>query len=137
MKYRVRGFIAGLLAVLFLSNCVDSKSPTEPMPDFIVADLVATHDFEWIFNGVGNSFQMRTGQSYEVRITNTDMHDAHGFSGIPALGMNGVYLPPGGVVTLMVMPTAVQVGMHPFSCSVECGEGHSRMLATIQVVQEL
>ena len=125
---------------------VPIATPTPPAPTptltptpgsgTTIVNLVVKQ-FEWIFNGVGNSFQMRVGQSYQVRITNTDPagEDEHGFSGIPALGMSGAVLFPGQTVTRTVMPTAGQVGIYPFDCSESgCGSGHDNMLATIQVV---
>jgi hypothetical protein len=96
-----------------------------------VVQLLAVQ-FEWIFDSGGSSFVARVGQSYELRMSSGDIQ--HGFGGIPALGLGGVTLNPGAAPAVRTFtPTAAQIGVHTFTCSVVCGAGHP-FDGTIQVV---
>jgi heme/copper-type cytochrome/quinol oxidase subunit 2 len=101
-----------------------------------VVNLVAT-DFQWSFNGGGSSFTMRVGQAYELHISDGDRAGtaAHGFGGVPGLGIPGRALQAGGApMILTITPGADQTGQFFFSCDVpSCGSGHSNMLGTIRV----
>jgi len=112
-----------------------TPSPT-PAPA-IAMNFVAT-DFQWTINGSGTTAVLHVGQAYELRISDGDPSGraAHGFSGVPGLGIPGQSLQPGGAArVIQFTPTSGQVGAFPFSCNQpSCGSGHSNMLATIQVV---
>jgi PKD repeat protein len=103
-----------------------------------VVNLSAS-EFQWAFPDGSNSFTAHVGTTYELHITDTDPAgtDAHGFTGIPQLGMSGGILTPGGKTVLVrrFTPTSSQIGFFPFACSEEsCGTGHDGMVADIQVV---
>ncbi len=113
---------------------------TPTAPALVVIGLVATQ-FEWNFSGDGASGPMlvaRVGQSYQLQISDGDRvgTTAHGFSGIPSLGLSAQSLTAGGSPkTLAFKPTAGQLGSHFFSCSESnCGTGHNNMLGTVQVI---
>jgi PKD repeat protein len=113
-----------------------TPTPTPTSSAAIVVNLVAT-DFQWSFNGGGNSFTMRVGQAYELHIKDGDPigRAAHGFGGVPGLGIPGRALQAGGATVILTFtPDASQTGLFAFSCDVpSCGSGHSNMLATIRV----
>jgi heme/copper-type cytochrome/quinol oxidase subunit 2 len=114
-----------------------TPTPTPTSPGATVVNLVATQ-FQWSFNGGGSSFVMHVGQTYELRITDGDPPGtaAHGFSGIPSLGVSAASLTAGGTaVVRMVTPTAGQVDLnHFFSCNRStCGSGHSSMIGSVEV----
>lgn len=115
-----------------------TPTPTPTASPTTVVNLVAT-DFQWAFNGGGSNFAMRVGQTYELHISDGDPtgRPAHGFGGIPALGLSSQPLAPGRApVVVLFTPTAAQVGVFGFSCDMpNCGGGHSTMVATIQVLQ--
>ena len=113
---------------------------TPTAPAVAVISLVATQ-FEWNFSGDGSSgatLVARVGQSYQLQISDGDRPGttAHGFSGIPSLGLSSQALTAGGSARILTFkPTAGQTGAHFFSCSQsDCGTGHDSMLGTIQVV---
>jgi hypothetical protein len=117
-----------------------TRTPT-PGSGTTIVNLVATQ-FQWSFNGGGSTFQMRVGQSYELRISDGDSpgSEAHGFSGIPSLGITGIStLQPGGAPAIRnITPTTSQIQTHGFSCSrTQCATEsaqHDGMVASIQVV---
>ena len=113
-----------------------TPTPTPTPSPAIVVNLVAT-DFQWSFNGGGSSFTMRVGQAYELRIKDGDPigRAAHGFGGVPGLGIPGRALQAGGATMVLTFtPNAGQTGLFGFSCDVpSCGSGHSNMLGTIRV----
>jgi len=96
-----------------------------------------SHQFAWSFNGGGSSFTVKVGTTYEIHITDSDSPRAepHSFSGIPALGLSGRDLNPGGAaVVITFTPASNQVGSHLFSCgNSACGNGHDAMIATLVV----
>jgi heme/copper-type cytochrome/quinol oxidase subunit 2 len=113
---------------------------TPTAPPMVVISLVATQ-FEWDFSGDGASgpgLVVRVGQSYQLQVSDGDRAGttAHGFSGIPSLGLSALSLTAGGPPkTLTFKPTAGQLGTAFFSCSEStCGTGHDNMLGTIQVI---
>jgi heme/copper-type cytochrome/quinol oxidase subunit 2 len=112
-----------------------SPTPTAP-PATIVVNLVAT-DFRWSFNGGGSTFVMRVGQTYELRISDGDPagRAAHGFGGIPGLGIAAQPLQAGAPPRIVTFtPAASQIGMFGFACNQPtCGTGHSEMLAAIEI----
>jgi len=117
---------------------VATLTPTAPAT--IAISLVATQ-FQWTFNGEGASgpqLVVKVGQSYQLQISDGDRAGttAHGFSGIPSLGLPSLSLTAGGSPkTLTFKPTSGQTGTAFFSCSESnCGTGHNNMLGTIQVV---
>jgi PKD repeat protein len=118
------------------SSPVATPTPTPTPSPSIVVNLVAT-DFQWGFNGGGSSFTMRVGQAYELHIKDGDRAGtaAHGFGGVPGLGIPGRALQAGGATTVLTFtPDASQTGLFGFSCDVpSCGSGHSNMLGTIRV----
>jgi PKD repeat protein len=118
------------------SSPVATPTPTPTPSPAIVVNLVAT-DFQWSFNGGGNSFTMRVGQAYELHIKDGDAigRAAHGFGGVPGLGIPGRALQAGGATMILTFtPDASQTGLFAFSCDVpSCGSGHSNMLGTIRV----
>ncbi len=67
------------------------------------------------------------GDQVTIDITSTDV--AHGFS-LPAFGIKE-RLEPGKTVTVKFI--ADKKGVFLFSCSVQCGEGHSSMKGTLVV----
>jgi heme/copper-type cytochrome/quinol oxidase subunit 2 len=107
-----------------------------------VIDLSATQ-FQWTFTGdgaTGPTLVARVGQTYQLQIRDGDRAGtaAHGFSGIPSLGLPALALTAGGAPkTQTFTPNASQLGQHFFSCSeTTCGTGsqHDGMLGTITVV---
>jgi heme/copper-type cytochrome/quinol oxidase subunit 2 len=113
---------------------------TPTAPALVAISLVATQ-FQWTFAGEGaNGPQLvvKVGKSYQLQISDGDRAGttAHGFSGIPSLGLSALSLTAGGPPkTLTLKPTAGQIGTAFFSCSESnCGTGHDNMLGTIQVV---
>ena len=114
-----------------------TPTPTPTPSAAIVVNLVAT-DFEWNFNGAGNSFKMRVGQAYELHISDGDPvgRAAHGFGGVPGLGIPARALQAGAPPTIIKFtPGASQTGVFPFACDQpSCGSGHSSMFASIQVM---
>ena len=113
-----------------------TPTPTPTAPSAIVVNLVAT-DFQWSFNGGGNSFTMRVGQPYELRISDGDRVGtaAHGFGGVPGLGIPAAALRPGAApVVIQFTPGPNQTGTFFFSCDMpSCGSGHGNMVASIKV----
>ncbi len=113
-----------------------SPTPTAP-PAATSVDLVAT-DFQWSFENGGSRFVMQVGRTYELRVRSGDPvgRAAHGFGGVPGLGIGGQVLQPGsspGVIRFT--PTAAQIGVFAFACNIpSCGNGHPDMIGTIQVV---
>ena len=106
-------------------------------PAAVVVNMVAT-DFQWTINGGGSSFVMHVGQTYELRISDGDPigRAAHGFGGIPDLGISAQALQAGGAPRVVTFtPTASQTGLFAFSCNqTSCGSGHSEMLGTLQIM---
>ncbi len=101
-------------------------------PTATVTNIEATQ-FEWNFTGAGASgstLQARVGQTYQLQIRDGDPPGtiAHGFSGIPSLGLSAQSLTAGGPArTVTFTPTSGQLGSHFFSCDQSsCGSGHSR-----------
>jgi hypothetical protein len=82
----------------------------------------------------------RVGRTYQLQIRDSDRAGttAHGFSGIPSLGLPAVALTAGGAAKSQTFtPDASKLGSHFFSCSEStCGTGsqHDNMLGTILVV---
>ena len=114
-----------------------TPTPTPTAPTTIVVNLVAT-EFQWNFNGAGPSFTMHVGQKYELHISDGDRAGlpAHGFGGVPGLGIPARALSAGAPATIVTFtPSASQIGTFNFVCDMPaCGVGHSAMLATIRVV---
>jgi hypothetical protein len=106
-------------------------------PANVVVNMVAT-DFQWNINGGGSNFVMRVGQTYELHIGDGDPlgRAAHGFGGIPELGIAAQALQAGGAARVVTFtPAASQTGQFIFSCNQpSCGSGHAEMLGTIQVM---
>jgi heme/copper-type cytochrome/quinol oxidase subunit 2 len=107
-----------------------------------VIGLSATQ-FQWTFTGdgaSGSTLVVRVGQAYQLQIRDGDRAGttAHGFSGIPSLGLAALALTAGGAPkSLTFTPDASKLGQHFFSCSEStCGTGsqHDGMLGTIRVV---
>src|SRR5436309_7646708 len=120
-------------------SATQTPTPTPTTPANIVVSLVATQ-FQWTFGGTGASgstLQAKVGQTYQLQVSDGDRPGtvAHGFSGIPSLGLAAQSLTAGGAPrTLTFTPTSGQLGSHFFSCSESsCGSGHDNMLGTIQV----
>jgi PKD repeat protein len=120
--------------------------PPTPTPTTAAGPVIVnlnSKQFDWSFNGGGSSFTATVGVTYQLRISDSDpaRTDAHGFSGIPALGLSGADLtpsnnPPTVFVTRTFTPTSAQVGTHAFSCSNSgCGIGHDGMIGRIIVVR--
>jgi PKD repeat protein len=111
--------------------------PTPTAPAKIVVNLVAT-EFEWNFNGAGPNFTMQVGQTYELHISDGDRAGlpAHGFGGVPGLGIPARGLTAGGPATIVtITPNASQVGTFAYACDMpSCGIGHGSMFGTIRVV---
>jgi PKD repeat protein len=118
------------------AQATPTPTPTPTPAAAIVVNLVAT-DFQWSFNGGGSSFTMRVGQAYELHIKDGDRAGtaAHGFGGVPGLGIPGRSLQAGGAALILTVPPgADQTGQFFFSCDVpSCGSGHSNMLGSIRV----
>ena len=114
-----------------------TPTPTPTSPAAIVVNLVAT-DFEWNINGAGSSFTMHVGQAYELHISDGDPigRAAHGFGGVPGLGIPGRALQAGGTPAIIKFtPGANQTGTFNFVCDQpSCGSGHSNMLGVIRVM---
>lgn len=113
-----------------------TPTPTPTASATTVVNLVAT-DFQWSFDGGGNSFTMRVGQSYELHISDGDPigRAAHGFGGVPGLGISARALQPGAPpVVVRFTPGPDQTGTFLFSCDMpSCGTGHSSMIASFKV----
>ena len=114
-----------------------TPTPTPTSSSVIVVNLVAT-DFQWRFDGGGNSFTMRVGQTYELHISDGDPagRAAHGFGGVPGLGIPARALLAGGPAAIVTFkPGAGQTGQFFFACDQpSCGSGHSNMIGMIQVM---
>jgi hypothetical protein len=127
------------------SPTVPAATPTPTptsAPTTVVIDLSATQ-FQWTFTGDGGSgptLVARVGQTYQLQIRDGDRAGttAHGFSGIPSLGLSALALTAGGAAkTETFTPSVSQLGEHFFSCSEStCGTGsqHDGMLGTISIV---
>jgi heme/copper-type cytochrome/quinol oxidase subunit 2 len=122
----------------------DTPTPTRTPTALasVVIDLAATQ-FQWTFAGDGangSTLAARVGQLYQLQIRDADPPGtaAHGFSGIPSLGLSAVLLVAGGPPkTLTFTPDVTQLGAAFFSCSEStCGTGeqHDNMLGTLRVV---
>jgi PKD repeat protein len=113
-----------------------TPTPTPTAPRAVVVSLVAT-DFQWSFDGGSSNFTMHVGQTYELHISDGDPigRAAHGFGGVPGLGIPARALQAGGAATIITFtPGANQTGTFLFSCDQpSCGSGHSDMLGAIQV----
>ncbi len=116
-----------------------TPTPTPTAPAIVVISLVATQ-FEWNFTGAGadgSTLQVKVGQTYQLQIRDGDPPGtiAHGFSGIPSLGLSAQSLTAGGAAkTVTFTPNSGQLGTHFFSCDQSnCGSGHNNMLGTIKV----
>jgi hypothetical protein len=119
-----------------------TPTPTPTSPAATVVGLTATQ-FEWNFTGLGatgSTLTARVGQTYQLQVRDGDRAGttAHGFSGIPSLGLSALSLTAGGPAkTLTFTPDASKLGQSFFSCSESsCGTGsqHDNMLGTILVV---
>jgi len=117
-------------------------TPTPTSPATIVIGLTATQ-FKWTFTGEGASgstLVAKVGQAYQLQVRDGDPPGttAHGFSGIPSLGLSALSLTAGGAPkTLTFTPNAGQVGDFFLSCSESnCGTGsqHDEMLGILRVV---
>jgi len=117
-------------------SATPTPTPTA-QPATVVVNMVAT-DFQWTINGSGSNFVMHVGQTYELRISDGDPigRAAHGFGGIPALGIAAQSLRAGGAAKVVTFtPTASQTGLFVFSCDQpSCGSGHSEMLGTLRIM---
>jgi PKD repeat protein len=101
-----------------------TPTPAPTQPATVTVNLVAS-DFQWSFDGGGDSFTFRVGQPYQLRISRSN--GTHAFSGIPALGCAGSTLSSQSVCNFT--PTAAQIGTHAFACTNSlCGIGHNNML---------
>jgi hypothetical protein len=113
-----------------------TPTPT-PTPSGPQAVTLKAKQFQWDWNAGGSSITLHVGTTYTIQISDTDPRgtNSHGFSGIPALGMAGAILSPGGSgVTRTFTPQANQVGFYAFSCSeTGCGTGHNGMLGILEV----
>ncbi len=116
-----------------------TPAPTPTSPAVVIVSLVATQ-FEWTFTGdgaVGSTLQAKVGQTYQLQIRDGDPPGtiAHGFSGIPSLGISAQALTAGGPAkTVTFTPNSGQLGDSFFSCDQSsCGSGHNSMLGTIRV----
>jgi PKD repeat protein len=114
-----------------------TPTPTPTPAAAIVVNLVAT-DFQWNFDGGGSTFNMRVGQTYQLHISDGDPigRAAHGFGGVPGLGIPARALQAGGAPVIVTFtPSASQTGVFVFSCDQpSCGSGHSNMIGAIQVM---
>lgn len=119
-----------------------TPTPTPTSASATVIGLAATQ-FEWTFTGdgaAGSTLVARVGRVYQLQIRDGDRAGttAHGFSGIPSLGLPAVALTAGGAPKSQTFsPDASKLGSHFFSCSEStCGTGnqHDNMLGTIVVV---
>jgi PKD repeat protein len=100
-------------------------TPTPTVPALTVVNLVAS-DFQWDFDGGGDSFTFHVGRAYQLRVSR-DSGTQHQFSGIPAFSCSGSSLSSTQVCNFT--PTAGQIGTHGFSCTNSgCGSGHFSML---------
>jgi hypothetical protein len=124
-----------------LPPVTETPTPTPTSPAATVIGLSATQ-FEWTFTGngaVGSTLVVRVGQTYQLQIRDGDPPGttAHGFSGIPSLGLPALSLTAAGAAKpLTFTPDASKLGQHFFSCSEStCGTGsqHDNMLGTILV----
>lgn len=80
---------------------------------------------QWEFTP--STIQVQQGQTIRLVIKNQDVD--HGFN-VPGLDIDKI-LPAGETTTIEF--TADQTGTFPFSCSVNCGQGHSDMTGQIIV----
>lgn len=105
----------------------------------IIVNLRAIQ-FQWDFYapGVvgGSSITLTAGETYEFHIYSGDFKglDAHGFSGVSAIGLPGGALLNSGEPPVVYTFTATAVGTYGFQCTNFCGIGHDGMLGTIEVV---
>jgi hypothetical protein len=96
--------------------------------------------FQWDFYapGVvgGPNITLTAGETYEFHIYSGDFKglDAHGFSGVAAIGLPGGALLNSGEPPVVYTITPTAVGTYGFQCTNFCGLGHDGMLGSIQVV---
>lgn len=117
------------------------RTPTRtPTPGTTVVRLRGI-PWQWDFYapGVsgGSTITLRRGKAYEFHIFNDAPDDTapHSFSGVPAIGLNGVdLLAPGGHEFVQTV-TPQTAGTFPFLCTESgCGVGHDGMLGVIRVI---
>ena len=112
-------------------------TPT-PTPGSTQNVTLKARQFQWDWNAGGSSIVFHVGTTYNIAISDVDPRgaNAHGFSGVPQLGISGALLSSGGttIVNRTFTPTASQIGFYAFSCTESsCGSGHNDMVGTIQV----
>jgi PKD repeat protein len=104
-----------------------TQTPTPTVPALTVVNLVASN-FQWDFDGGGDSFTFHVGRAYQLR-TSRVSGTLHQFSGISAFGCSGSGLSSTAVCNFT--PTAGQIGTHGFGCTNSgCGSGHDTMSAS-------
>lgn len=104
-----------------------TPTPTPTVPALTVVNLVASN-FQWSFDGGGDSFTFHVGRAYQLRVSR-DSGTLHQFSGISAFGCSGSSLTSTAVCNFT--PTAGQIGTHGFGCTNSgCGSGHDSMSAS-------
>ena len=101
-----------------------TPTPRPTAPAVVTVNLVASN-FQWAFNGGGDSFTFHVGQPYQLRVSRSN--GIHTFSGIAGLGCSASGLSSTAVCNFT--PTAAQIGVHGFACTQpSCGSGHGAML---------
>jgi PKD repeat protein len=118
-------FVCSGLPATATATPTPTPTPTPTAAALTVVNLVAS-DFQWDFDGSGDSFTFHVGRAYQLQ-TSRVSGTQHQFSGISAFGCPGSSLNSTAVCNFT--PTAGQIGTQGFSCTnSSCGSGHSGML---------
>lgn len=105
-----------------LQNTTTSKTTTLPSQQVREINVTAKQ-----FEFTPNPIKVKLGEFVRLNMTSLDV--THGLS-IPDYGINEI-INPGEVTSVEFQ--AVQKGTFPFSCSVQCGLGHSGMRGALIV----
>ena len=122
----------------------DSSGPLTRAGGAPIVVALRAIQFQWDFfaafcpdGACGNDITLTVGQTYELHLFSGDIEgtDAHGFSGVAALGLSGgdLLYPKAPPIVYTFTPTTPG-GPHTFICTNFCGIGHDGMMGTISVV---
>jgi PKD repeat protein len=108
-----------------------TATPT-PTPGGLINVGLQASDFQWDFDGGGDSFTFHVGQQYRLTVSRAG-GTQHQFSGISGLSCSGSSLVNPMICTFT--PTSAQIGIHGFGCTNSgCGSGHDSMSASGQAI---
>lgn len=127
---RIAFFSALLFASIMLGACELLPSTGEVKNTTAIPKNAKVFEIEAKrFEFVPNTITVKKGENIVLKVKSSDV--THGIS-LPEFGVNAT-LPPGKEVEVSFL--ADKVGEFPFSCSVQCGHGHSQMRGKL-IVEE-